>query len=249
MKIQQHIADILTNWKFVENLYFLPAYQLDRKDYIEVNKILETIGWVWSRKEKAHVFPENMQEELDYILETEEIETLAEVKKKFQFFPTPEAVAKAMIEEAEILPTDSILEPSAWKWAIARFFPKENCITLVELQEENFQYLKANKDQFHTDDINFENFLEYKSTSFDKIIMNPPFSKNQDVKHILHAYSLLKKWGRIVSVASSSIQHKRTALHEELAHLHPQYIEINEWAFKESGTMVNTVLVIINKWQ
>lgn len=248
MKIQQHIADILTNGKFVENLYFLPAYQLDRKDYIEVNKILETIGWVWNRKEKAHVFPENMQEELDYILETEEIETLAEVKKKFQFFPTPKALARAMIKEAEILPTDSILEPSAGEWAIYDEFPSKNDATAIEIQEEKYKILK-NIHSREQDEIIHWDFLEYNEKSFDKIIMNPPFSKNQDVKHILHAYSLLKKWGRIVSVASSSIQHKRTSLHEELAHLHPQYIEINEWAFKESGTMVNTVLVIINKWQ
>ena len=98
-----------------------------------------------------------------------------------------------------------------------------------------------------TDDIINGDFLEYKSTSFDKIIMNPPFSKNQDVKHILHAYSLLKKWWRIVSVASSMIQHKTTKLHDQLRALNPEFIEVEEWAFKESGTMVNTVVVVINK--
>ena len=83
MKIIPTIHDILENWEFRENMYFLPDEQLARKDYLEVNKILETIWGTWSRKEKAHVFPENMQEELDYILETGELETLAEVKKKF----------------------------------------------------------------------------------------------------------------------------------------------------------------------
>ena len=41
--------------------------------------------------------------------------------------------------------------------------------------------------------------------SVQKIIMNPPFSKSQDVKHILEAYKHLRDWGRLVSVASSSI--------------------------------------------
>ena len=31
---------------------------------------------------------------------------------------------------------------------------------------------------------------------FDKIVMNPPFEKKQDVKHILRAYSLLKNGGK-----------------------------------------------------
>jgi 16S rRNA G1207 methylase RsmC len=34
-------------------------------------------------------------------------------------------------------------------------------------------------------------FLDYSMDTFDKIVANPPFSKSQDVKHILHMYELL----------------------------------------------------------
>jgi 16S rRNA G1207 methylase RsmC len=37
-------------------------------------------------------------------------------------------------------------------------------------------------------------FLSLDERSFDKIIANPPFSKSQDVKHILHMYELLADW-------------------------------------------------------
>lgn len=42
-------------------------------------------------------------------------------------------------------------------------------------------------------------------------------------------------------------ERKTTPFHADLADLNPEYIQIEDGAFKESGTMVNTVLVIINK--
>jgi len=36
-------------------------------------------------------------------------------------------------------------------------------------------------------------FLDYNDENFDKIVANPPFSKSQDVKHILHMYELLNE--------------------------------------------------------
>ena len=82
---------------------------------------------------------------------------------------------------------------------------------------------------------------------FDKIIANPPFSKSQDVKHILHMYELLNEWWRIVSIASSSIKTREWKLYDELRALNPEFIELPEWSFKESWTLVNTVIVLINK--
>lgn len=82
---------------------------------------------------------------------------------------------------------------------------------------------------------------------FYKIIANPPFTKSQDVKHILQMYKHLNKWGRIVSIASSSIQHREWKLYGELKELNPEFVEIKEWAFKESWTMVNSCIVVIYK--
>lgn len=77
--------------------------------------------------------------------------------------------------------------------------------------------------------------------------MNPPFTKSQDVKHILKAYSLLKDGGRLVSLASASITTREGTVYDELRSLNPEFIDVEDGAFKESGTMVNTVIVIINK--
>ncbi|APU86911.1 hypothetical protein [Clostridium botulinum] len=37
---------------------------------------------------------------------------------------------------------------------------------------------------------------------YDKIIMNPPFERNQDIEHVLHAFSLLKPGGKVVAIMS-----------------------------------------------
>lgn len=50
-----------------------------------------------------------------------------------------------------------------------------------------------------------QDFLTYSEDTWDRIVMNPPFSKCQDRTHILKAYELLKTGGILVSVASSSI--------------------------------------------
>ena len=77
--------------------------------------------------------------------------------------------------------------------------------------------------------------------------MNPPFQKNQDVKHILKAYTHLRDWWKIVAIAPVWILSKTTKLHEELKALNPELIELEAWDFKESWTMIKTCILIINK--
>ncbi|THJ36166.1 PLxRFG domain-containing protein [Lampropedia aestuarii] len=37
-------------------------------------------------------------------------------------------------------------------------------------------------------------------SGYDRIVMNPPFSEGRDIQHVMHAYSLLRPGGRIVSI-------------------------------------------------
>lgn len=246
MKLTPEQIQILDNGRIEDNKFYLQG-QLDRKQYTSINEVLETIGLKWNRKEKAHIFDGEMLEEaIADIISSGEVETLKETIKKFQFYPTPREVVEVMIDLAEIEDGNSVLEPSAWKWAIAKLFPKNTKVTLVELNQECYDYLK-NDPEIETDDIVNMDFLDYKSTAFDRIVMNPPFSKSQDVKHILHAYSMLKIWGVLVSVASSSVQYRGGKVYEELEALNPEYVDLPEGSFKESGTMVNSVIVVLRK--
>lgn len=246
MKLTQEQIEILKAGKIEENRFYL-QWQLDRKQYASINEVLETKGLKWNRWKKAHIIDWFTQEELENsisdIIEAWEVETLKETIKKFQYYPTPKEVAEYLIELADIKPLDSILEPSAWQWAIVNCIDKDYTdLTLIELNPENCEKLVEQQYQVIKQD-----FLEYKWRTFNKIIANPPFSKSQDVKHILHMYELLNEWWRLVSVASSSIKTREGKLYDELRQLNPEFIDLPAGSFKESWVMVNTVIVLINK--
>jgi len=219
---------------------------MDRKQYLELNTIIELLWWKRNRKEKAHIFDiENAQEAIDEVCDTMEV---VDVKVLYQQFYTPSELAKRLVELADIKEFDDVLEPSAWIGNIAKeiMTKKFRDLYLYEIDQKNIDVLiDIKSDIIHIENCDFLN----KDTRIkvNKIIANPPFTKSQDVKHILEMYEYLKEWGRIVSIASSSIQTRTWKLYEELAYLYPQYIEIEDWAFKESGTMVSSVIVVINK--
>ena len=53
-----------------------------------------------------------------------------------------------------------------------------------------------------------DDFLSYAPTGvrYDRIVMNPPFEKRQDTRHIDHALDLLAPGGRLVAIASGSFE-------------------------------------------
>lgn len=228
--------------------------QMERKDYVELMKVIEALWWKWNKKEKCHIFDiENLQEAIDEVCDIMEV---VDIKVLYQQYYTPSELAKKLVELSDIKQFDDVLEPSAWQGAIVKEIIKKDFRSLFvnEIDENNLDYLFDIKDEFRKTykerwfEIDKEDFLNAKfMVKVNKIIANPPFTKSQDVKHILEMYKWLKEWWRIVSIASSSIQTREWKLYEELAYLHPKYIEIEDWAFKESWTMVNSVIVIIDK--
>lgn len=250
MKLTQEQIRILQEGKIEENRFYLQS-QLDRKQYVNINEVLETIGLKWTKWKKAHIIEWFNQEELENaindIVENGEVETLKETIKKFQFYPTPKEVAEYLVELADIKEDDEVLEPSAWDWAIIKVILEKYPSRLFKLYANEIyrdRYLDLLK---ILDKVSQDDFLNFKDMKFDKFIMNPPFSKSQDVKHILKAYELLNEWWRIVSVASSSIQTREWKLYDELRALNPEFIELPAWSFKESWTLVSSCIVIINK--
>lgn len=246
------LKDIKVDW----NKIYL-QWQLDRKQYVNINQVLETIWAKWNKKEKAHIAEwltnEDLMNALSEIYETWEVETLKDIIKKYQFYPTPKEIAEYLVELADIKQWEDVLEPSAWLWNIVSEIDKTNCrdIFMFELDSNKIDELikiRDNKKWERKYIIDCCDFLNRETMiKVPKIIMNPPFSKSQDVKHILEAYKYLRDWWRIVAVASSSIQNREGKLYDELRALNPEFIELPGWSFKESGTMVNSVIVVINK--
>lgn len=89
------------------------------------------------------------------------------------------------------------------------------------------------------------------SVKYDIIVANPPFSKNQDVTHVLRMYEHLKDGGRLVAIMSPHWQHsqdkKSQQFRDFLQSVRGQVNEIDEGAFAESGTNIKTYFVVIDK--
>lgn len=248
MKINDKVLDILGNCRVEGNILYLPDYQLDRADYVATNKVLESLGGKWNRKEKGHVFDYCPQDALDNVILTGEF---TDIKKEFQFFPTPRAVAERICDLAEIEPTSFVLEPSVGKGDLAdvAYERKPGDLYGIDLNEAMGKHLEEKPYTTYVG----KDFLEFDENCerWDRIVMNPPFSRQQDIDHIYKAFAVLKKGGIMVSVVSKSpffrTNEKSLKFRAFLEEHHAMVEDLPEGAFKESGTMVRACLVKIIK--
>ncbi len=240
-KIDEATLQILSRVTTEGDKIHLTCGQLDRKQYLEVNKILELMGGKWNRKEKGHIFFEDPTDRLESVLLTGEIME----PQKYGYFPTPEPLARRLIELAELKPGMTVLEPSAGQGGIVDHIPEGCAIDCMELLPNNTEVLQ--KKGYLVQQCDFLS-IETKPI-YDRVIMNPPFERQQDVDHVRHALKCLKPNGRLVSVMSAGIvfrENKKTAEFREIVDRYG-FIERNpEGSFKVSGTMINTVIVGVN---
>ncbi len=231
------------------NVVKLPDIQLERDTYLEVKKSLELIGGKWKGgKVYGFVFQQDPTELLEAIASGDK----RNLKKEFQFFATPSQLADELVALADIQEQHSILEPSAGQGAIiqaiSRFnsnIAKVDCFELMDLNRQILSKIpKANilDDDFLLADI---------EQQYDRIIANPPFTKNQDIIHIRKMYDCLKPGGRLVTVSSKhwsfADDSKPKEFRSWLESLDHQVITNEPGVFKESGTSIPTLTIIINK--
>lgn len=239
------------------------AGQLDRKLYTEVNKALEALGGKWNRAAQGHVFTESVDDALEAVLLTGEF---VDMKQLTQFYETPHELARKLVGFADIQVGMNVLEPSAGKGALLKTLddlgldrtrnPDKLHVAWMELDPKRFEYLKhlgatldISNRGFQGDFLQFSTIAAQAGSTFDRVVMNPPFTRGQDAKHVRHAYELLKPGGKLVAIMSAGVKFRTTGDYtwvRERAH----HIEDNpSGAFKESGTQVSTCIVVLNKPQ
>ena len=236
MKISNDVANVLANSRVEGNKLFLPAGQLNRKLYLDVNKALEAIKGKWDRKAEAHIFPDSPAEAIENILLTGEY---IDEKKEFQFFETPVPLAKRLVGMAEIVDGETVCEPSAGRGRIAEYLPSNTIC--FELNKSNRDYLES---RFT---VGGDDFLKSEKR-FDVFVANPPFTKQQDITHVNHMISLANR--REVSVMSAGVlfrTNKKTVDFRNMVDKLNGTIEpLPENTFAESGTKVNACVVCVD---
>jgi predicted RNA methylase len=243
MNIDNAVLDVLSNATMDGNSLKLNG-QLDRSLYVATNKVLEAAGGKWNRKAQAHIFDGDAAEIMDQIILTGKV---LNKKQELGYFPTPPTVVKRLLELAQIEPDMYVLEPSAGSGAIAKQIRyTTDHIVCCEIDQSNCDVLVNEGFTVASGDFLERNPIGLMG-NFDRVVMNPPFQRQQDILHVNHAMRFLKAGGRLVSVMSSSVAfrtNRLTVAFRETLNAHHGTIEsLPENAFAESGTNVNTVIV------
>lgn len=250
IKLDEQVLRVFSTLSVVGNQVVI-VEKLDRDLYTKVNKALEALGGKWGRREKAHVFEGDALERIESaILHGEVVDT----KKTFEFFETPHELVDQMIDYAEIQDGQSILEPSAGRGAIldgiSRAHLRPSLIHIVELDPANREVLAKRLDCA----LNGNDFMTYRpppGVLYDRVVMNPPFSKQQDVAHVTRAFGMVEPGGILVAIMSAGVEFRKDKKAQEFRKLvddeSGEIERLPEDSFKASGTGVNTVLVRLRR--
>ena len=207
-RLSDPVLSILSTVRIEGNIVFLTCGMLSgdkecRKLYLDVNAALESLGGKWNRKAKGHVFDSDPTDKIEDAILTGEVTP----PSKNGYFPTPAGIVKQLIDLAGVERGMFVLEPSAGRGNIAKPLSDIGAkVTAFELLPENREYLKHNITLYLDPEPDFMKArVPMDGAQFDAVVMNPPFEKQADIDHVLHAYKMLKPGSRLVSVMAAGI--------------------------------------------
>lgn len=174
------------------------------------------------------------------------------VVSAFNLFPTPPQLAQQVAERADLASLaegSRILEPSAGLGALYLAARAEldraglaAAWSLVEISPDCAGQLYRLTETDQAARLIQADFLAQSVTSlggpFDRILMNPPFAKWSDIRHVNHARQLLAPGGLLVAIVADGPRQR--------AQLQPaadSWESLPAGSFKSEGTSVNTALV------
>lgn len=178
-------------------------------------------------------------------LEINHIRQLALEQKLWDFYPTPSKLIQKMLELAMIEPHHHVLEPSAGAGDICQRL-RNFGVKHIDCFEVHPLLQKALKLQSYN--LLGNDFLNSTPQPlYDRIIANPPFSRNGVANHSQHAYKFLKSGGKLVTLAHHyQLKPSRSDLHffAWLKQLNAQFFNCHQ-AMITSDRPTNTSLQLI----
>jgi predicted RNA methylase len=215
-------------------------------DWAALKSVMTALGGKWQAK-SGFRFPDDAdaRELVRLALETGEILD----EKEAEFFETPMSLADEMAEWVAPFDGCEILEPSAGRGALCQAIHRICPTAYIHCFEPmpSLQVQLARMAMVKAVGSDFMATTRPTLSWYDGVIMNPPFSKRQDIRHITHALSFLKPGGRLAAIASAGVLYRDDRLGREFRDLlaaHGGTISKNpEGSFSAVGTNVSTVMV------
>lgn len=186
--------------KDVDGKWHVTMGMMDRAEYLEANTVLQTLGGKWRSGLKAHVF------EVDPSLLIASVAERGSYlnPKDLGFFPTPDDLVKDMVQSAGLKPGMRVLEPSAGTGSIAKAavaIVGQGNVDCVEYYPAHISTLESIVGDGNVVETDF--LKQMPSAVYDVVLMNPPFSRNQDMQHVEHAWKFVKPGGTLVAIMAT----------------------------------------------
>ncbi|TBE67450.1 DUF4942 domain-containing protein [Rhizobium ruizarguesonis] len=199
----------------------------------------------------GEVIPEERKHEDDGGLH----EPKREMAKNFGFFPTPDRLADRTIDFASLYSRDGVLkvlEPSAGTGQLSkRAVMAGAAVDCIECQPHLANDLKVSGIYGRVICADFLALNPRTTDLYDRIIMNPPFDRERDIDHVMHALKFLKGDGLLVAIMSAHTEfaetRKAVAFREHIAKLNGVFSDNPMNSFASVGTNVNTITLKV--WQ
>ena len=242
------VEEILKHCTLENNILKLPQVQFNKKSYAEAKKWIEEAGGSWQGgKVQGFTFPFNPERVFSVLNQGKR----CNLQQEYQFFETPDDIADWLVMlVGGIHDADTVLEPSAGRGSLIRAVHRSCPSVMVECYElmpENREFLCSMPNVI----LLGEDFTKDNTGSYSKIIANPPFSGNQDIDHVRLMYERLEEGGILAAITSPhwkfASEKKCIDFRNWLEEIHGQVFEIGAGEFKDSGTGISTMAIVIKK--
>lgn len=203
VQITPDVRAVLVRGDWNGRVFKLPSGHLDRPLYAAVDKALKALGGNWRKADGGHVFP--AMDAPRQLAEALQAGVAADQKRTAEQFFTPADLAARMAKIA-VQRGDHVLEPSAGMGVLIRAALDRGAefITAVESDEILAGVLMSMVPK-HGSGVWLGDFMAWKPVArapIDVVLMNPPFSRNQDIEHVNRALGFLRPGGRLVAIMS-----------------------------------------------
>lgn len=236
-------------------------------EYDKLRWVMESYGGRWNERCKGFKFNEFDDEKLKSIKAdlSAGFVNLSEEKRTRErdaFFPTPVKVVDKMILTANLKPDSIMLESSAGTGRILdeakKVINSVDNFVVIEMNDERQRILR---DKGYKVDFNgtFEDSLKDSETlkkikSCDKVVINPPFKNDSDVKHLLISYMFCADNADVVSILQENSLYYDRQIHRVFKEFLSligkdayEVVSLPAGSFKDELTTVDTVIFHIKK--